>query len=454
MDGVLTALTILIFSAPHTKTALRIIQTVRQKLYRTMINQEAGYFDTRGTGELINRLSTDTFIIGNSLSQNLSDGLRSMLTIAAGTTMMCCTSPELSLVSLCIVPCIAPLAIVYGRYVKTITKQVLDQYAEVMKTAEERLNNIKTVKMFCREDFENRRLAAQLAEALQLGYKDVMARAIFYGTAGLAGNIVIISVLYYGGTLVSTNDLTVGALTSFLLYAGLTSISLGGVGNFYTEINKGVGAASRVWEIFDRRYAIPVAGGLRPAQVPHGRISFEGVRFAFPSRPDNPILDGLSLELEPGRTTAIVGRSGSGKTTLATMLLRLYDPQEGTVRLDGRDLRQLNPEWLRRHIGAVNQEPVLFSGTVRENIMYGVNEGEQVSEEMFQRVVREAFVDEFVSQLPAGYETMVGQRGMMLSGGQKQRVAIARALIRVSEKTIPGDRSNPLFQISHIVYMF
>lgn len=146
-----------------------------------MINQEAGWFDTKGTGELINRLSTDTYVIGNSLSQNLSDGLRSILTICAGTSMMWYTSPELSVVSLCIIPCIAPMAIIYGRYVKTITKQVLDQYAEVMKTAEERLNNVKTVKMFCREDFENRKLSDQLVHALNLGYKDVLARAAFFG---------------------------------------------------------------------------------------------------------------------------------------------------------------------------------------------------------------------------------------------------------------------------------
>lgn len=150
-----------------------------------MINQEAGWFDTKGTGELINRLSTDTYVIGNSLSQNLSDGLRSILTICAGTTMMCMTSPELSVVSLCIVPCIAPLAIVYGRYVKGITKQVLDQYAEVMKTAEERLNNVKTVKMFCREEYENKLLSGQLTDALNLGYKDVLARASFYGMVSI-----------------------------------------------------------------------------------------------------------------------------------------------------------------------------------------------------------------------------------------------------------------------------
>lgn len=166
--------------------ALRIVRDVRARAYRTMINQEAGWYDTKGTGELINRLSTDTFIIGNSLSQNLSDGLRSMMTILAGTSMMFWTSTELSVVTLCIVPCIVPLAAVYGRYVKGITKQVLDQYAEIMKTAEERLNNIKTVKMFCKEEHENRLFGQQLVEAMRLGYLDILARASFYATVSSA----------------------------------------------------------------------------------------------------------------------------------------------------------------------------------------------------------------------------------------------------------------------------
>lgn len=167
-----------------------------------------------------------------------------------------------------------------------------------------------------------------------------------------------------------------------------------------------------------------------------GKITFQDVVFSFPSRPDNPIINGMTLTIAPGTTTAIVGRSGSGKTTLATMLLRLYDPTSGTIRLDDVDLKDLNPTWLRSHIGAVNQEPVLFSGTIRENILYGLTteqvDESAVSEEDFQRVVRLAHLEDFIRTLPSGYETLVGQRGVMLSGGQKQRVAIARALIRVS----------------------
>ncbi|KAJ6633243.1 ATP-binding cassette sub-family B member 10, mitochondrial, partial [Pseudolycoriella hygida] len=428
--------------------SLRIIKEVRAKVYRTMINQEAGWFDTKGTGELVNRLSNDTYIIGNSFSQNLSDGLRSIVTICAGTTMMIYTSPELAFVSMGVVPCIAGLAIVYGRYVRSITRQILDKYAEIMKTGEERLNNIKTVKMFCKEEYENRLFDGQLIDALKLGYKDVLARATFYGLTGFTGNIVIISVLYYGGTLVTENSITIGALTSFILYSGYTALSLSGLGNFYTEINKGIGAATRIWEIVDRKYEIPVEGGLMFEERPKGEIVFKDVVFSFPSRPRNPIINNMSLSIKPRTVTAIVGRSGSGKTTIATLLLRLYDPQVGSITLDGKDLRTLNPTSLRSHIGTVNQEPVLFSGTIRENILYGLNTGEEINEDDFQRVVKEAHVDEFVKHLPNGMETMVGQRGMMLSGGQKQRVAIARALIRNPSILILDEATSALDAVS------
>lgn len=191
---------------------------------------------------------------------------------------------------------------------------------------------------------------------------------------GLSGNIIILSVLYYGGTMVSNSEMTVGALTSFILYAGYTAISIGGLSNFYTELNKGVGSATRLWEIIDRKHTIPVEGGLELRQAPSGEIVFNSVHFNYPSRPDAAVLSGLSLRIEPATSTAVVGRSGSGKSTLASLLLRyafglglkcwikelfpicrLYDPNSGSIQLDGHDLRELNPMSLRSYIGAVNQ---------------------------------------------------------------------------------------------------
>ncbi|XP_053697104.1 ATP-binding cassette sub-family B member 10, mitochondrial-like [Sabethes cyaneus] len=409
--------------------SLRITKDIRTKVYNSMLNQEAGWFDRKGTGELVNRLSSDTYLVGNSLSMNLSDGLRSTAMILAGSGMMVYTSPHLALVGMCIVPCMAGVAIVYGRYVRNITKELMDKYAEVMKVGEERLSNVKTVKMFGKEKFENNLFTEQLRQALKIGYRETKARATFYGMTGLSGNIIILSVLYYGGTMVSNSEMTVGALTSFILYAGYTAISIGGLSNFYTELNKGVGSATRLWEIMDRKYTIPVDGGLELSS-PKGEIVFHDVSFNYPSRMDASVLSNLNLRIEPGTSTAVVGRSGSGKSTLASLLLRLYDPQDGSVYVDGHNLKELNPTSLRRHIGAVNQEPVLFSGTIRENILYGLNHGDAISESDFERVIREAHVYEFVREFPDGLNTLVGQRGIMLSGGQKQRVAIARAIIR------------------------
>uniref|UniRef100_A0A182PUZ2 ATP-binding cassette sub-family B member 10, mitochondrial n=1 Tax=Anopheles epiroticus TaxID=199890 RepID=A0A182PUZ2_9DIPT len=428
--------------------SLRITKNIRAKVYSAMLNQEAGWFDRKGTGELVNRLSSDTYLVGNSLSMNLSDGLRSTAMIVAGTGMMIYTSPHLALVGMCIVPCVAGGAVVYGRYVRNITRELMDKYADIMKIGEERLGNVKTVKVFCKERFEKQMFSEQLLDALNIGYRETKARATFYGMTGLSGNIIILSVLYYGGTMVNNSEMTIGALTSFILYAGYTAISIGGLSNFYTELNKGVGSASRLWEIIDRKYAIPIEGGIEVNNPPAGQIQFRDVVFHYPSRPDAPILNGVNLTIEPGTSTAVVGRSGSGKSTIASLMLRLYDPEQGSVRLDGTDLRDLNPSSLRRHIGAVNQEPVLFSGSIRENILYGLNMGEKISESAFQRVVREAHVDEFVRNFPDGLDTLVGQRGVMLSGGQKQRVAIARAIIRNPKILILDEATSALDAVS------
>lgn len=345
--------------------ALRITTRLRQRLYSRILTQDCSWFDTKGTGELVNRLSVDTYMVGNSLSQNLSDGLRSTAMVLAGTGMMIYTSPSLAMVGMCVVPCVAGMAVVYGRYLRNITREMMDKLAEVMKVGEERIGNVKTVKIFSREKFENGLFAKELQDALAIGYRETKARAVFYGMTGLSGNVIIMSVLYYGGNLVNDGQMTIGALTSFILYAGYTAISLGGLSNFYTELNKGVGSATRVWEILDRQPTIPIQGGFAPVGKPRGEVVFNNISFNYPTRADADVLTNLKMKIEAGAITAVVGRSGSGKSTLAALLIRLYDPQSGEILLDGRNLKELDPSWLRRNIGTVNQEPVLFSGTIR-----------------------------------------------------------------------------------------
>lgn len=238
--------------------------------------------------------------------------------------------------------------------------------------------------------------------------------------------------LYYGGLLVVSNELSMGAMTAFMLYAGYVAISMNGLSNFYSQLNKGIGASERIWEIFDRQCSIPHNKGLVPLNKPVGAVEFRNINFSYPSRSEYKLFSDFNLKLAPHQTTAVVGRSGTGKSTLAMLLVRLFDPQSGGVYLDGVDLRELSPYWLRSHIGVVSQEPMLFSGTIRSNILYGVDPGGDTSDARLEQVLHDANLKEFVDKLPNGLETVVGQRGMLLSGGQKQRVAIARAIIRVS----------------------
>ncbi|XP_050307914.1 ATP-binding cassette sub-family B member 10, mitochondrial [Anthonomus grandis grandis] len=408
----------------------RMTQALRTKVFNSIVKQEQGWFDKRSTGELINRLSADTQVVGQALSQNISDGLRSTIMVLTGTGMMFYMSYELALVGLAIVPPVAGIAVIYGRYVRGISRRLQDSLADATKVAEERISNMRTVKAFAQEPREMENYKRSIKNVLDLGYLEAKARAIFYGMTGFSGHVIIISVLYYGGVMVSAGQITVGNLSSFLLYAAYIGVSVGGLSSFYTELNKSIGAAQRIWEIMDRTPAIPVSGGITPIQDPNGHIEYKNVKFSYPSRKDIEIFKNLELNISSGKMVAVVGPSGSGKSTLAALLLRLYDPQDGGVYLDGQNIKDLDPSWVRKHIGTVSQEPVLFSSSIRENILYSAEDPEKITEEELIKVAKEANVYEFVQQLPEGFETVVGERGVMLSGGQKQRVAIARALIK------------------------
>ncbi|XP_057654143.1 ATP-binding cassette sub-family B member 10, mitochondrial [Diorhabda carinulata] len=408
----------------------RMTNALRKKVFSAILKQEQGWFDKRPTGELVNRLSADTQIVGSSLSQNISDGLRSLIMVCTGTGMMFYMSAKLALVGLSIVPPVAIVAVWYGRFVRNISRQVQDSLAESTKVAEERISNIRTVKSFAQEPREVHSYNTAIHNVLQFCYKEAKARAFFYGMTGFSGQMIIISVLYYGGVMVSSNEISVGRLSSFLLYAAYIGISVGGLSSFYSELNKSLGAATRIWEIIDREPTIPTQGGLVPLTDINGHIEFKNIKFCYPSRDDVEIFKNLILDIKPGQTVAVVGPSGSGKSTLGALLLRLYDPIDGGVYLDNHNVKDLDPAWIKKHIGTVSQEPILFSCSIKENILYGSENPEKVEDDEFISICKEANVYEFVQQLPDGFETVVGERGIMLSGGQKQRVAIARALIK------------------------
>ncbi|XP_056113121.1 ATP-binding cassette sub-family B member 10, mitochondrial [Rhinichthys klamathensis goyatoka] len=409
----------------------QIVRNLRETLFSSILKQEVGFFDKTRTGELINRLSADTAIVGRCLTDNLSDGLRSLAQAGAGVGMMLYVSPSLAAFVLMVVPPIACLAVIFGRFLRSISRRTQDALAEATQLAEERISNMRTVRAFGKELTEVQKYSEKVDHIFELAKKEAVLSAGFYGVTGLSGNVIILSVLYKGGLLMASEAMTVGQLSSFLMYAFWVGISIAGFSSFYSELMKGLGAGTRLWELMDRKPEFPLNEGLvlKPEQF-KGELEFRNVCFAYPTRKDSPIFQDLSLSVPAGSVMAVVGSSGSGKSTLVSLLLRLYDPDSGVVTVDGRDVRDLNPYWLRSHIGTVSQEPVLFSCSIAENIAYGATDPSQVTVEDIYRAAQIANAHDFIQDFPKGYDTLVGEKGVLLSGGQKQRVAIARALLK------------------------
>ncbi|XP_067138063.1 ATP-binding cassette sub-family B member 10, mitochondrial-like [Centruroides vittatus] len=410
-------------------TGQKIVNRVRTMVFSSIMKQEISFFDVNKTGELINRLSSDSTVVGHSLTQNISDGLRSAFAILSGVGMMVYVSPELSLVGLVIVPPVAVIAVIYGRYLRYISQSLQDSLASAAQVSEESITNIRTVRSFAREKQMYDDYAGKISFVMKLARKESLARGIFYGSSGLSGNLVVLSVLYYGGIMMTEAQITVGDLTSFLMYAAYVGISIGGISSFYSELMRGLGASERLWELVDRKPTIPLTGGHTFPSL-KGNIIFDDVTFSYPNRPDVNILRNFTLSIPHGSVQAIVGPSGSGKSTLGSLLLRFYDVNSGSVLIDGNDIKDLDTSWLRNQIGSVSQDPVLFSCSIRDNVVFGLSDSSNAIEEKVVHSLKEANAWEFIKQFPQGLNTIVGERGVMLSGGQKQRIALARAIIK------------------------
>ncbi|XP_028256830.1 ATP-binding cassette sub-family B member 10, mitochondrial [Parambassis ranga] len=409
----------------------QIVRNLRTSVFSSVLRQEVAFFDRNRTGELINRLSADTAVVGRSITDNLSDGLRAVAQAAAGVSMMFYVSPGLASFVLLIVPPVAVLAIIYGRYLRSISKHTQDALAQATQLAEERISNIRTVRAFGKEQSEVNTYTQKADLVLSLARKEAVVRAGFFGVTGLSGNIMILSVLYKGGLLMASQHMTVGELSSFLMYTFWVGISIAGLSSFYSELMKGFGAGARLWELLDRKPEFPINDGIvLPSDQLNGQLDFSNVSFAYPTRREAPIFQNLSLLVPAGTIMAVVGTSGSGKSTLVSLLLRLYDADAGLITIDGHDIRDLNPYWLRSHIGTVSQEPTLFSCSIRDNIAYGALDPEAVTTEDIYRAARVANAYDFIQAFPKGFDTVVGEKGVLLSGGQKQRIAIARALLK------------------------
>ncbi|CAL7941557.1 unnamed protein product [Xylocopa violacea] len=422
-------------------TGHRITQSLRKQLYAAILRQETAMFDKHNTGEFVGRLSGDTQLVSHALTNNISDGLRSTVMSISGISMMFYASPKLAILGLAIVPPVAGLTIVMGRFLKQISRDIQDNLAMLNTIAEERISNIRTVKAFSKEISEIDHYSSQLGNVLKVCYKESLYRGIFFGLTGFSGNVIILSVLYYGGAMVADSALTIGSLSAFLMYSVYVGISLSGLSSFYSELNKALGANTRLVELIERESAIPIHGGKILDKPLSGDIEFQKVSFAYPTRGSTWVLKNFSIKISKCMVVAIVGASGSGKSTIASLLLRLYDPNLGSVLLDNYDLRSLDPAWVKSQISIVSQEPILFSGTIRDNILYGVEDSTKCD---IEEVAKRAHVLEFTRNMPDGLDTVVGERGITLSGGQRQRVAIARALIKEPKILILDEATSAL----------
>ena len=404
----------------------RVVTGLQRRTYYWIMEQEIGFFDRRKTGELLNRLSSDSTVLQNTVSSNISMLLRNAVMTVGGFGLLIFTSPVLTLLMLVVVPPVSLGAVWFGKKIRNLSKTVQDELARAGEIAEETISGIRTVRSFAKEPME----VSRYAKAIHLAFGSMKDRAVgmalFIGIVTFAGYSSVAMVLWYGGRLVVAGTLSIGDLTSFILYTLIIAFSIGTLGTLYTDFMRSIGAAERIFELLDRKTLIPNQGGKTLSKV-EGRLRFENVSFSYPSREGIPALEHVSFSMQPGEVIALVGPSGAGKTTIANLIPRFYDPQGGRILLDETPITELNPSWLREQIGTVAQEPILFSRSIAENIGYS---NESASREEIENAAKVANAYEFIQTFPDGYDTQVGERGIRLSGGQKQRVAIARAVLK------------------------
>ncbi|KIJ65983.1 hypothetical protein HYDPIDRAFT_87660 [Hydnomerulius pinastri MD-312] len=412
----------------------RIVARLRERTYEAALRQEVEFVE-KGEGDVLSRLSADSSIVGESVTQNLSDGLRAIVMSSVGLGAMFYLSPNLTVLMLGIVPPVSLGAVFYGRYLKKLSNQTQEAMGEMTKVAQESLSALRTVQAFNANEQEQRKFHERISNVLALARKEAVATGIFFGSTGWSGNMTILGLLGYGGTLVSQGAITVGDLTSLLLYtayvgSGLQmltlplSMQLNLLKCLKSSIMRGIGAGTRIFDLLDRKPAIPPNQGALVDPARRGVIKFENVGFEYPSRKGVQILNDFNLEIGVGESVAIVGKSGGGKSSIQSLLLRYYDPVKGKVTFDGQDIREFNPSSWREIIGIVPQDPVLFTGTIASNIAYG---NSHATREQIETAAREANC-EFVWGMPKGFDTEIGR--LSLSGGQRQRLAIARALLK------------------------
>ncbi|MCR9150201.1 MAG: ABC transporter transmembrane domain-containing protein [Rhodobacteraceae bacterium] len=411
-----------------TRLGERVVADIRRAVFDRVIGLSPAFFERVMTGEVLSRITTDTTVILSVIGSSISIALRNVLLLTGGLALMLLTSAKLTGLVLLIVPVVVVPIIVLGRRLRGLSRENQDWIAASSGNASEALLAVQTVQAYTHETASRSEFGAVTERSFEAAKKRVGTRAvmtvivIFLVFAGIVG------VLWIGARDVRGGVMSVGELVQFVIYAIMVAGAVGALSEIWSELQRAAGATERLVELLSTDDAVQDPASPRPLPSPvRGEIGLDSVTFRYPSRPDTPALDGVDLRVKPGETVALVGPSGAGKSTVIQLLQRFYDPQEGRITIDGIDLREMARADFRRAIALVPQDPVIFAATARENIRFGRPEA---SDAEVEAAARAAAADTFLAELPEGYDTYVGERGVMLSGGQKQRIAIARAILR------------------------
>ena len=419
----------------------KVVADLRRDLFSGLVYQPPGFFAKRRVGELSSRLASDSGLIQGVLRFGVPEIIRQAIFLVGALVLMTITHPRLTLVTLTAIPFAALVGWFLGRRVRRLSTLIQDRLADAVARAEQVFTQIRTVQSFTREPFESEAYLGAVNKARDEGLRRAMARATLTGAVTFAAFGAIVMVLWEGGRLVLAGALTPGTLVAFLLYAVTISGAITSLAGFWANLQEAAGAARRIFELLDHPVAITSPKDPRVLPTPvQGVVRYEGVTFRY--EPDLPkVLDGIDLVLDEGATVALVGSSGSGKSTLASLIPRFFDVEEGSVTFDGIDVRDLALDDLRSRVGIVPQEPMLFAGTVRENLVYGNLDASQAE---IEEVSRAAHAAEFIETFPDGYDQVVGERGVTLSAGQRQRIAIARVMLERPKLLILDEASSSL----------
>ena len=415
-----------------TSTTERVVAQLREDVFAHLVRLSPAFFTEHRSGDLTSRLSSDLTLLQSLLSTWVSELSRQSLFLIGGITLLTVTHPELTRTTLAVVPIVVGIAFVFGRRLRKASAGVQDKVAEAMAGANEAMSQIRTVQSFHREADEASTFGLRLSAVVDAAIKRAYIRAGFFGLVGFIAFAGVVAVLWKGGELVVSGQLTAGALVSFLLYAISVAAAVGQLASLFGSYQEAIGAAERVFQLIEPKSDVAEPAAPRPLSRPvRGHVVFDHVAFRYgPELPD--VLHDISFEIRPGEVVALVGPSGAGKTTVANLLPRFWDVTGGRVTLEGIDVREIAFRDLRGSIGIVPQDPALFSGSVRENVAYArsATDGPVPSQAELEAAARAAHALEFIERLPQAWDTKIGERGIKLSGGQRQRIAIARVFLR------------------------